>query len=143
MQDIKTAGEPDEVGFCLYRSVAMPSLTADELSVIVDTASLNNRNMDLTGCLHHEDGLFFQWLEGPPIVLFRLLEKLRDDNRHLDMTILDQGTLPRRLFPDWQMRYSDRKAGSLMDWLQRRHDSSASSIGTFLRDIEILEEHAR
>ncbi|MFC0201801.1 BLUF domain-containing protein [Paracoccus rhizosphaerae] len=135
MRDMNNGDAPEEVGFCLYRSVALPHMTADEISGIIERSAENNRRMELTGCLHHEDGLFFQWLEGPPIVLFRLLDKLRDDSRHLDMTVLDQGKLPRRLFPDWQMRYSDRTAGSLMDWLQRRDDSSVGSIGTFLREI--------
>ncbi|WP_207100710.1 BLUF domain-containing protein [Paracoccus shandongensis] len=132
----------DRLGYCLYRSLAQPGLADDQLERIIDRSRQRNRSNGLTGCLHYENGVFFQWLEGPWRQVFRLLDALRDDDRHMDMTILDQGSLDRRLFPDWKMRFSDRRAASLFDWLadwnSRPDDEGAYAerVGVFLRSIK-------
>lgn len=123
VQDHSPADRPwspatdDRLGYCLYRSVAQPGLDHHTLDQILEGSRQRNRLRGLTGCLHYENGTFFQWLEGPWRQVFRLLDVLRDDDRHLNMTILDQGTLEQRLFQDWEMRFSDKHAGSLFEWL--------------------------
>lgn len=123
MQDPSPSDRPwspatgDRLGYCLYRSMAHPQLDRPALDAILDWSRVRNRMRGLTGCLHHENGTFFQWIEGPWQQVFHLQDRLRDDDRHMNMTVLDQGTLERRLFPDWEMRFSDRQAGSLFDWL--------------------------
>lgn len=133
----------DGLGFCLYRSVARSGLDEGDMATILREAQDNNRALGLTGCLHHEDGLFFQWIEGPRIALFRLLDKLREDGRHVDMTVLDQGSLAQRLFPDWQMRYSDPAAGSLLGWLASRPENPAAGVAEFLRSLASRGDDAR
>lgn len=131
----------DRLGYCLYRSVAQPWLNRDVLDEILDNSRQRNQIHGLTGCLHYEKGTFFQWLEGPWRQVFQLLDTLRDDDRHLNMTILDQGTLKHRLFDGWDMRFSDREAASLFDWLadwSRRADDPqayAERVSAFLRSI--------
>ncbi|WP_410218981.1 BLUF domain-containing protein [Paracoccus sp. (in: a-proteobacteria)] len=131
------------LAYCLYRSVASPGLTRDDLDLLLKKSRERNRLYGLTGCLHHEDGLFFQWLEGPRISLFRLLDDLRDDDRHLGLTILDQGPLEQRLFQSWQMRFSDRGAASLLDWLATHDNSSeigedhVQEVSAFLKSISL------
>lgn len=113
------------LGYVLYRSVARPGLDREDLDRLLDRARERNRRLGLTGCLHHENGLFFQWLEGPRPLLFRLLDELRDDDRHIGFTVLDQGPLARRLFQHWEMRFSDSEAASLLDWLAARRRANA------------------
>jgi hypothetical protein len=126
------------LGFCLYRSLARPGLDAGDLDRILQHARARNERVGLTGCLHYEEGMFFQWIEGPRFALFGLLDALRDDDRHMDVTVLDQGPLQQRLFQDWQMRFSDRRVASLLDWLaERRHQPEnpadyAGGVGRFL-----------
>lgn len=66
---------------------------------------------------------------------------LRDDDRHWNMTILDQRSTDKRLFGDWEMRFSDRAAALLFDWLadwgNRADDDQASveKVGAFLQAI--------
>ena len=109
---------------------------------ILRTARHRNQSLGLTGCLHHEDGLFFQWVEGPRFRLFRLIDVLREDDRHLNFTVLDQGPLQQRLFTEWEMRFSDREAASLLEWLADRRDRTgndqddAESIAAFMRSMK-------
>ncbi len=132
----------DRLGYCLYRSLALPGLADDHLDRILEGSRRRNRLNGLTGCLHYENGMFFQWLEGPWRQVFRLLDVLRDDVRHMDMTVLDQGSLDRRLFETWEMRFSDRRAASLFSWLadwnSRDDDENACAerVGAFLRSIK-------
>ncbi len=98
---------------------------------ILRTARHRNQSLGLTGCLHHEDGLFFQWLEGPA------------DDRHRDFEILDQGALDHRRFQDWRMRFSDRDRASLMDWFARSDSSTvhrgdyAGGVVAFMMGLDI------
>ena len=130
------------LGFCLYRSMAQPGLDRDSIDRLLEDSRERNRTRGLTGCLHFENGTFFQWIEGPWRRIFHLIDALREDDRHMDMTILDQGTLARRLFPDWQMRFSDTEAASMFDWLaawDKRLDSEdayAARIRDFLQSID-------
>lgn len=118
------------LGFVLYRSTARAGLDGSAMQDILRTARHRNQSLGLTGCLHHEDGLFFQWLEGPADGLRRVVASLMDDDRHRDFEILDQGALDHRRFQDWRMRFSDRDRASLMDWFARS-DSSTVHRGDY------------
>lgn len=117
-------GSFDGLGFLLYRSTATPGLTEAGMRKILATARERNQKLGLTGCLHYEDGLFFQWLEGPSGSLQQVLDAIRADGRHDHVDILDQGPLDHRRFQNWQMRFSDRDNGSLMDWFARSDSST-------------------
>ncbi|QBX35047.1 BLUF domain-containing protein [Paracoccus liaowanqingii] len=114
----------DGLGFVLYRSTARPGLENEDMRAILKAARSRNQTLGLTGCLHHEDGLFFQWLEGPGDGLARIMASLKDDGRHDGIVVLDQGPLDRRRFQDWHMRFSDRDHASLMDWFARSDTST-------------------
>ena len=118
------------LGFVLYRSTARAGLDGSAMQDILRTARHRNQSLGLTGCLHHEDGLFFQWLEGPADGLQKVVASLMDDDRHSDFEILDQGALDHRRFQDWRMRFSDRDRASLMDWFARS-DSSTVHRGDY------------
>ncbi|TYP66973.1 FAD-dependent sensor of blue light [Stutzerimonas stutzeri] len=118
------------LGFVLYRSSARAGLDGSAMQDILRTARHRNQSLGLTGCLHHEDGLFFQWLEGPADGLRKVVASLMDDDRHRDFEILDQGALDHRRFQDWRMRFSDRDRASLMDWFARS-DSSTVHRGDY------------
>lgn len=115
----------DGLGYFLYRSTACDGLNVGDLEDILQAARQRNESASLTGCLHHEDGLFFQWLEGPQHQLQHVIQSILRDTRHRDITVLGEGSLAQRRFQDWRMRFSDRKHGSLMDWFA---SSSASTV---------------
>ena len=127
-----------KLAYCLYRSVARPELDRDSIAAILDKARQRNRQQGITGCLHFENGIFFQWVEGPWRRIFQLVEALRDDHRHMDITILDQAPLDQRLFQDWDMRFSDPEAASLFDWRSKSVDQAdyAERVRAFLRTVD-------
>ena len=127
----------------LYRSNARPGLSAEELRLILAEARERNGNCDVTGCLHFEDGLFFQWLEGPQTALDMIISLIRHDPRHEDMTDLSYGPLSARRFAEWSMRSTDRQRGSLLDWFASNEVSTidriayAGSVSAFLVAISV------
>ena len=131
------------LGFVLYRSTARAGLDGSAMQDILRTARHRNQSLGLTGCLHHEDGLFFQWLEGPADGLRQVVSSLVDDDRHRDFEILDQGALDHRRFQDWRMRFSDRDRASLMDWFARSDSSTvhrggyAGGVVAFMMGLDI------
>lgn len=104
----------------LYRSettVLPHSAAAKQLLV---SARRRNESLGLTGFLHHEDGFFFQWLEGPEEPLAQVQGIIEADPLHSGVTYLHRGRRERIEFPDWRMGYSYREDASLLDWLALR-----------------------
>lgn len=134
--------QPADLTHWLYRSTARDGLLRDEVEQIVADARKRNRVRDLTGCLHYEDGLFFQWLEGPCEALNHVIKLIRKDDRHSGITDLSYGRLARRCYSDWTMRSTDRNAASLLDWVASSGVSTidrgayAGSVSAFLASIE-------
>ncbi|MCF3974439.1 BLUF domain-containing protein [Paracoccus salsus] len=131
------------LGFFLYRSTARDGLSEPDLRDILAAARRRNARLSLTGSLHHEDGLFFQWLEGPVESVRLVVESILRDPRHRDITVLDEGGLAWRRFQDWRMRFSDREQASMLDWFARSKASTvdrgayADGVASFLQAVAI------
>lgn len=124
----------------LYRSSAAISPEALRSSGAVDEFAARNRKFGLTGYMHFEDGLFYQYLEGPARALSSAWAAIRRDARHEDIVELSHVPIPARRFPRWSMGYSDGGDGSLFDWAARsgmslkgRH--AASALTAFLEYV--------
>ncbi len=49
-------------------------------------------------------GVFFQWIEGPPAQVEKLIASLHGDPRHYNIVTLDRSAEKRaRLYPNWEM----------------------------------------
>ena len=131
----------EDLGHFLYRSLAIDPLGDDELRDILNVARGRNAAYGLTGCLHFEDGMFFQWLEGDRPMVEVVATAIRADHRHHSVTVLSEGALEHRRFGDWQMRFSDRDQGSLLDWLANsdavtvKSRAYAEAIARFLHTL--------
>ncbi|HRO15468.1 MAG TPA: BLUF domain-containing protein [Paracoccus sp. (in: a-proteobacteria)] len=129
-----------DLAFLLYRSeTTMPPLS-DAARDLLATARRVNAGLGLTGFLHHEDGFFFQWLEGPAEPLDMIAGRLEADPRHFNLTWLWRGTETGRQFAGWKMGYSTRDDSSIMGWLvahpvaQRERQAYAASVLAFLQE---------
>lgn len=131
---------PGRIANFLYRSetaIRPGSAPAEHLLL---RARERNRTMGLTGFLHHEEGFFFQWLEGPAVNLAAVQQIIEDDPLHGAITYLHRGTDAAPEFPDWQMGYSRREDGSVLEWLARdpvaqiEREAYARSILMFLKE---------
>lgn len=93
--------------YLIYRSRALVAPASQACRDIVAVSQVNNAGFGLTGFLHAEEGVFLQYLEGPPKPLWRLYDRLHLDDRHEDLVLLGCGDVGARRFEDWRMGYSD------------------------------------
>ena len=96
-----------------YRSRVASPLTNDELDKILRAAQERNRLEGLSGLLIHDQGYFYQWLEGPHAGLMRVWDSIQRDPRHGEFKVLRQEIVPRRFFKGWDMRLARRTRGDI------------------------------
>ena len=65
-QPLTTTDEKIEVqlSYCLYRSTATLGIDEHELDQILEKSRVRNQLRGLSGCLHYENGVFFNGLKG-------------------------------------------------------------------------------
>jgi hypothetical protein len=80
-----------------YQSDAVLARATD-LEAIATSSHHHNSAKDVTGCLFHEGGRYFQILEGPMRHLFALMLRLEKDSRHRCLVITAIAPLQRRQF---------------------------------------------
>ena len=91
----------DSISYC---SRSVPDLDGDAFRKIISVSRRNNAIQGITGLLVYGDGLYFQWLEGPPSALQNLMARIRNDPRHDSLVILGNNVdEPERVFPQWDM----------------------------------------
>jgi Sensors of blue-light using FAD len=99
--------ELSDVYHLIYTSSAAVRLSQHELLELLRVSRQKNEARGLTGMLLYRDGLYLQFLEGPRTEVEGLLKRLRRDSRHESVSILREGTLPQRLFPEWSMAFKN------------------------------------
>jgi hypothetical protein len=88
----------------IYTSEASPALSSEDLFKIIEQSARNNPSADITGFLIYRGRSFFQLVEGPLLALEVLLETLRGDSRHSDITVVSCLPVEQRSFPRWRMK---------------------------------------
>ena len=76
----------------------------DELRQLVFRAKARNHASDVTGLVVHDQGAFFQWLEGPRQGLEPIVDSIRRDPRHTDIEVLFEHDQTPRRFRGWDLR---------------------------------------
>ena len=89
-----------------YRSETLLPPYGPEAAALRAQCVASNEQTGLTGYLHHEDGLFAQYVEGADAVVRTLLDKLLSDDRHRRMEILSREGSDHRRFTGWAMAAS-------------------------------------
>ena len=88
----------------VYCSRAAEGIDDTEVARIVEFSQRRNVARGITGVLVFSSGVFFQWIEGPPAEVQKLMASLHGDARHNDVVSLDNGIEEReRLYPAWEM----------------------------------------
>ena len=92
----------------LYVSKSCLRLPQEEGRVadIVAVSRRRNVALEVTGALMFVETHFAQVLEGPGAAVTTLMESIRADPRHTDLTVIDTETLVRRRFARWTMAYA-------------------------------------
>ena len=124
----------------VYCSRAAEGVDDVEVGRIITTSQRRNIDRGITGVLVFGSGIFFQWVEGPPAEVDKLIVSLHGDPRHYDIVALDQSVEKRdRLYPNWEMERvgADDIRAVLEDALQSAEDDS--NIAALRRIIEHLD----
>ena len=121
----------------VYVSAAAHLMKESELVAILETARIENANLNVTGMLLYAEGAFIQVLEGDAQAVERLLRKIKRDARHRRFLILLDRVIHDRDFDGWSMAFQrvsqqelDQIAG-YYDWtaeMPTRRKSSSSAV---------------
>ncbi len=79
---------------------------------ILGRSRRNNQRDGITGALMFNAGCFAQVLEGPLDVVEAAFERIQQDERHGDVSLLAMEPIVARSFPDWAMGFVGRAAGA-------------------------------
>ncbi|RZJ22167.1 MAG: BLUF domain-containing protein [Haliea sp.] len=90
----------------IYVSTLLPDAPLSVISVIASGARVKNRALGLTGLLIFDGMRFCQQLEGSQKEVLSLLERIREDARHVDLEILHHGPLAARRFNSFSLAYA-------------------------------------
>ena len=76
---------------------------ASILAGILMEARMANRRDGITGALICRRDIYFQLLEGPEASVKEVYERIKRDDRHLEVTRRVEGPVTEQLFSDWDM----------------------------------------
>ncbi|MBD8653079.1 BLUF domain-containing protein [Rhizobium sp. CFBP 13726] len=116
---------------------------------ILAKSRVNNLRDEITGALLFNAGCFAQVLEGPLERVEAAFERIQQDERHGEVSLLAVDPISHRYFPNWAMgfigtsetnakRFADVGSSSGFDPSRL----SGEQIHTLLRDLAIEEEAA-
>lgn len=75
------------------------------LPEILNQSRRNNEPKNIGGVLCFGDGCFFQCLEGERAAVESLYDRLLEDDRHCEVTLLSKRPVRQRMFRLWNMKY--------------------------------------
>lgn len=102
-------GKPkEEIKHLIYASRPFGFDDAVLKSILLSSRT-NNAKVDVTGALICRADLYLQLLEGPAVAVDQTFERIRLDDRHLELCPLKSGISTRRLFATWAMRDDEVK----------------------------------
>jgi hypothetical protein len=100
--------------YIIYSSTPAKKPGAADIENILVTARAENKRYNVTGMLVCLPDNYIQLIEGPQAAINQLYQNIEQDPRHYRVTILKQGALAQRYFPDWAMAY-DTTLGNVTD----------------------------
>ena len=80
-------------------------LTNQDIEELLFQIREKNKRLAITGILLLIQGKFVQYIEGQASEIDKVYEKIKVDNRHNELVLLDSGDLDKRQFKDWSMAY--------------------------------------
>jgi hypothetical protein len=116
---------------------------------ILATSRRNNVRDDITGALLFNAGCFAQVLEGPLDKIEAAFERIQQDERHGEVSLLALDPITDRTFPNWAMGFVGASALDAERFVAIGSSSgfdlsrlNGDQIHTLLRDLAIEEEAA-
>lgn len=112
---------------------------ASVLDDILTISRARNGRDDITGTLICRADMYLQLIEGPEAAIEATYQRIKSDDRHLEINMLVSRFVTDRLFPKWAMR--DDPARSWM-WTQQEVAAGAITAATPSQVLAIFERLA-
>ena len=116
----------------LYVSTIAPEAPLSVVGDIASRARVANAERDITGLLIFDGMRFCQQLEGGQKQVLALLERIRQDTRHVNMQILHHGELALRRFRRFSLAYCTVEDDDVLERMERLDGQSALDAFTGL-----------
>ena len=87
------------------RMTGDPDHLAQSITSILSTSRANNSKVGVTGALMFNAGCFAQVLEGPQSAVEEVFERIQQDERHGDVSLLAFEPVQVRAFEAWSMGF--------------------------------------
>jgi hypothetical protein len=121
---------------------------AADISQILGASRKNNTEVGISGALMFNSGYFAQVLEGPQAAIEATFERIQQDPRHGDVSLLSFNPAE-RTFPKWSMAFVGRSAAGAATFGKIAAESgfdpsvlSGDRVCEILHDLLIKEELA-
>jgi hypothetical protein len=89
----------------IYYSISEVEISEEVISTILLQARTYNASKNITGCLFFHDKVFLQLLEGEEDKVYNLYNKIKNDKRHSNITVVFEEEIKERKFPQWSMAF--------------------------------------
>ncbi len=99
-----------KISSALYEVLYVSTLAPDQQTAVVAEIAAKarqvNAQLDITGLLIFDGQRFCQQLEGPQKAVLKLIERIRNDPRHINVEVLHHGPLAGRRFQHFSLAFS-------------------------------------
>lgn len=115
----------------IYVSTSIELLNDEELLDILKVSRVNNTSGEITGMLLYKGGNFMQVLEGPDDAVNGIFEKIKNDPRHKDVSVISREQIQSRQFPAWEMAFQNLDNPTLKNvpgYSQFLHDEFTADV---------------
>jgi len=107
----------------LYEILYVSTLSVDQplsaIAAIAAQARHHNRHHGITGLLVFDGSRFCQQLEGPESAVRTLMQRIRDDPRHIYVEVLHDAPLAQRRFQNFNLGFSTLEDENALEKLER------------------------
>ena len=122
----------------LYVSTLAPEQPLSVVAEIAGRARQVNGELDITGLLIFDGQRFCQQLEGPKKVVLKLIERFRNDPRHVNVEVLHHGPLAGRRFQNFSLAFSTvEDVDALARLEQLDGDAALAAFNTVCNELEL------
>lgn len=104
------------VYFSTNKIQAAPDAFRAEVEQILEASRRNNAMVGVTGALMFSSGFFGQVLEGPRPAVEATFERIQQDVRHGDVSVLEFKPMAGRNFDTWAMAYVGQNETGMPIW---------------------------
>ena len=122
----------------LYVSTLAPDQPLQVVAEIASHARPANAAMDITGLLIFDGQRFCQQLEGPQKAVLKLMERIRDDTRHMNVEVVHHGLLEARRFREFSLAFSTVEDEEALARLEQLDGQAALAAFEVVRESLVL-----